>query len=240
MSFYSILNLDACNQKCLFCMKSEQIESGHKINFTEARKFIEEAKRKGCTHIDFYGGEPTCFPFLKKAVKLSNDYGMNVSLATNAIKFASKRYADEFFRGIKVLGVSPYLHSHKPQVHNFITQVPGSFNKTISGIRNILRNRQRLSVTVVINALNRQEIAGTVKLIYKLGVRRIKFSGMSFSGRALVNSWLALGSKEILPNLKRGINVARNLGFSVIEVEKIERRLLGSREFRLIKFLRER
>jgi len=173
-------------------MKAEDIEKRYKLTYNEVAKKIIDAKNKGYKNIDFYGGEPTCFSFLKKAIKLANNLGMRVTLATNAVKFSSKEYTDYLFSGINIEGIRTSLHSYKPEIHDTITQIKGSFNKTIKGIKNILRYNKKLTINVVINALNYKDIVYMPDYIYELGVRGIKFSGLILSGRALINKWLAV------------------------------------------------
>lgn len=216
-------------------MKAEDIEKRYKLTYNEVAKKIIDAKNKGYKNIDFYGGEPTCFSFLKKAIKLANNLGMRVTLATNAVKFSSKEYTDYLFSGINIEGIRTSLHSYKPEIHDTITQIKGSFNKTIKGIKNILRYNKKLTINVVINALNYKDIVYMPDYIYELGVRGIKFSGLILSGRALINKWLAVDLPSFLPYFLKALIKAKKLRFYYIEYEKIpnvfKKNVLGFAKF---------
>lgn len=228
-----ILNFDKCNQKCLFCMKSEDIKSGYNFSYDIFAKEIINAKKRGYRNIDFFGGEPTCFSFLKETIKLVNDLKMTATLATNAVKFSSHKYADYLFSGTDIKGIRTSLHSYRPEVHDVITQKHGSFNKTIKGIKNILKYNKRLSVNIVITSLNYKELPRITSFIYKLGVRGIKFSGMLFKGRAVDERWLVIDLSSVSPYLSEAIYLSKNLGFYLIECERLPMCILKKRTIKI-------
>lgn len=220
-----ILNLDGkCNQRCLFCMKSSEIESGRKIIFTDVIKEIEEARRKGYSHVDFFGGEPTTYSFLAKAIKVAQNKGMSVSLATNAILFGSKKYTVSFFEKIdvdKLNSVRVSLHG-KGDVHDRIVQVSGSYDKLIRGMENILRYTERVSVNIVITTLNYESLSELVEILYESGIRAVKFSHINNVGRSRENEWLMINTEKYEDYLKAAIRRARELNFKFIEVVNLD------------------
>jgi MoaA/NifB/PqqE/SkfB family radical SAM enzyme len=218
-------------------MKARYIKSRCNLTYNTVAKKIVDAKNKEYKNIDFYGGEPTCFSFLKKAIKLANNLGMSVTLATNAVKFSSNEYTDRFFPGVNIKGIRTSLHDYKPEVHDTITQIKGSFDKTIKGIENILRYNKRFSVNVVINALNYKDIVSMPDYIYKLGVKGIKFSGLILYDRILMNRWLTINISSFLPYLFEALEKARKLGFTYIEVEKLPRKIFKNKKLKFVHFL---
>ncbi|MBM3245852.1 MAG: radical SAM protein [Candidatus Omnitrophica bacterium] len=231
-----VLNFDSCNQRCLFCLQADYINRGNRVTYSKVAKEIIDAKKMGYKNIDFYGGEPTCFAFLKRTVRLANSLSLTATLATNCVRFSSLAYAESFFSGVKIAGLRTSLHSHKPQVHDAITQVQGSFLRTIAGIGNVLRHNKRLSVNIVIHKLNYEEIINMVYYIYGLGVRGIKFSGLSLQGNLLKNRWLLVDPDCYSARLIKAIESSRKLGFRHIEVEKLPPRILGARQLKFVRF----
>lgn len=234
-----ILNFDKCNQHCIFCMKSPDIEKKNVITFEIARKEILYAKKRGYKNVDFFGGEPTVFLFLARAIRLVNDLGMEATLATNAVKFASRGYSDNFFKNISLAGVRTTLHSHKRNVHDLVTQKKNSFNDTSRGIKNILKNCKKLSVNIVITALNYRDLPEIVNYIHKLGVRGVKFSGLSLKGKASLNNWLMVEVPFFEPYLIKAVILAKKLGFLCIEAEKMPKRLFIDKKMQFVRFIGE-
>ncbi|MHA1835379.1 MAG: hypothetical protein ACTSYQ_00355 [Candidatus Odinarchaeia archaeon] len=141
---------------------------------------------------------------------------MKVTMATNAIKFSSQKYASHFFAEVAIEGMRTSLHSYEPAGHDTITQVKGSFYNTVKGIKNILRFNRRLSVNVVITSLNYKHLVDITEYLYNLGVRGIKFSGLIFEGRALNNRWLAVNLAPLSFYFQKAINLSLELGFYYI------------------------
>lgn len=232
-----ILNFDKCNQKCLFCSKSEEINLRRSINLRRVFSEIKKSKTLGYKKIDFYGGEPTRFPFLKRAIALANKDKFCVTLATNGVNFSSARFANNFFKGIKISGIRVPLHSFKPKVHDTITQVDGSFYHTLEGIKNILKFVKSLSINIVITSLNYKDISKMPEYIYNLGVRGIKFSGLVLCGRALSNKWLQVDQTFFELDLIKALKISKRMGFLCIECEKLSSTITKRRNFSFVKFI---
>jgi len=216
-----VLHLDACNQRCLFCMKSGDIEEKKQLTFKKIANEIRQARKQGYTTIDFFGGEPSCVSFLRDAFELAHALEMDITLATNGLKFSDARYAQKVFSGMPLAGVRTTLHSHKPSIHDKITQVRGSFTKTTRGITNILNYSKKLSVTVVINSLNFRDLQAIVECAYQLGVRGVKFSCLDTHGRLQQHSWLMVDTVHFAPFLIKALNRALQMKFYYIEFERI-------------------
>jgi len=222
-----ILSLDGpCNQKCLFCMKTEDIERKPKKSYASVIKEIKNASVLGYKCIDFYRGEPTTYSFLKEAVSFANLLGLEVTLATNGVMFASLDFTTRFFKETDIYGVRVSLHSDIPTVHDKITQVRGSWKSTISGIKNILRFNDRLSVNVVITALNYKQPLRIAHFIYSLGVKGIKYSGICLAGRILEHKDIYVSYESFRAYLIDALKVCKKLNFKLIEIEKMPSRVL--------------
>lgn len=225
-----ILHLDACNQKCLFCMKSDDIQKKLKLDYKSVAKKIMIAKRNGFQKIDFFGGEPTIFPFLKDAILLAQKNGMISTLATNCLKFSSNRYTKTFFSGIDIgnISIRTSLHSHKEKIHDHITQVSGSHQHTVAGIKNILKKTKRLCTTVVITSLNYHDLSEIVTFIYSMGSVAVKFSGLSLTGRMKKNINLFVDEQKYATHLFEAITLAKKYGFFYIGIENMPKSFMGT------------
>jgi len=221
-------------------MKASDMQNRQPLTYNLAAEKIIHARGVGYESVDFFGGEPTCFPFLKRAIRLANKLDMTVILATNAVKFSSRSYTDNFFAGINIRGIRTSLHSYRPEVHDAITGKRGNFHKTVKGARNILLYNKKLFVNVVINAMNYKDIIAMPDYIHGLGACGIKFSGLMLCGRALTNKWLFIDPSVYLHDLLRALRRAKRLGFHYIEVEKFPSSIFDSKRMGFVKFLDRR
>jgi MoaA/NifB/PqqE/SkfB family radical SAM enzyme len=182
------------------------------ISYEKIRDEILCAQKKGHSAIDFYGGEPLTYPFLIDLLCYARTRGLKSYLATNCIVFSSQQYTKDFFSYVRVCEIRTTLNDYRPQVHERVTQIPGSFEKTVEGIRNIIRYKQkttRLSVNVVITSLNCRLLEGITRFIYSLGVTSMSFSGLVIEGRARENLWLAVAPDELSAALTAAVRACR-------------------------------
>ncbi|MCK4521734.1 MAG: diphthine--ammonia ligase [Nanoarchaeota archaeon] len=235
-----ILHLDGpCNQRCLFCMKSDDIENKPKKSYDSVIEEIQKAASSGYAIIDFYGGEPTTYLFLKDIICFANKLGLEATLATNAIMFSSKDYTKDFFNAVNLMGIRVSLHSYNPKIHDKITQIQGSWEKTIKGIRNILKFNKRLSVNIVITSLNYNQLPEITEFVHSLGVKGIKFSGLYSVGRILKNKDLCVDHSLFMPYLKKALKLSKKLNFFLIEIEKMPKEILKDNIFKNVRYIED-
>ena len=165
-----------CNNNCIFCSEADEyLENLKKKSFKEIKKEILET-RKQYDFISFMGREPTLrkdiFDILKFAVSLEFK---QVGVTTNGRMFSYPRFTKEILdTGIKQVGVS--LSGATAKTHDKLTQVSGSFDQTIKGIRNIVRfKKSEVSLLVNLNLtkLNYFEFKQMLDLLIGLGVKEI-------------------------------------------------------------------
>lgn len=132
-----------------------------------------------------------------------------------------------------VIGIP--LHGHNENLHDRITQVPGSFIQTKSGIKNLLKYKRRVEIRIVVNLINLSKIYKIAELIINEfpSVESVKIMGMEMTGSAALNRsklWISYNtafqaSKEAIDELvKNKIDVAL-YNFPLCAVEKPYRML---------------
>lgn len=122
---------DACNERCIHCY----IPNEHKNNVIDSALFyriVEEGRKMNIIHVTLSGGEPLLHKdivgFLKKCreLELSVNVLSNLTLLTDDIISEMKRNI--------LLSVQVSLYSMDAAVHDSITKLNGSFEKTKAGI----------------------------------------------------------------------------------------------------------
>ena len=122
---------DACNERCIHCY----IPNERKNNVIDSSLFyriIEEGRKMNIIHVTLSGGEPLLHKdilgFLKKCRKLELSVNVlsNLTLLTDDIISEMKKNS--------LLSVQVSLYSMDAVVHDSITKLNGSFEKTKAGI----------------------------------------------------------------------------------------------------------
>jgi AdoMet-dependent heme synthase len=154
-----------CNERCDHCY----LDHDDKGEMTTAEIFgvLEQMAEAGVLLLTLSGGEPLLRPDLFDIIKRARQLTFSVKLKTNAVMIR-----EEQAKRLKALGVDQVqisVYSHRAEVHDAITRLPGSLKRTIGAIR-FLRS-QGLKVTVA-NVLMRDNLgdgAEVQKLARELG-----------------------------------------------------------------------
>ena len=190
-----VLRLDnVCNQRCLFCNVATEKHGKIRHDTKLARQVLERAYREGNRRLTITGGEPTLHSDLPRLVRYAKEIGyLRVLLQTNAVKLAREDFARELAEsGLDDAMVS--LHSNRLEISDALTQVPGTWKKTVAGIRNLVTHGVRVGLSHVITTRNYEDLPDFVDFVLSdlQGVRKIDF---------LLNQHMGAGKKhpELLP-----------------------------------------
>ena len=166
-----------CNNNCIFCSVDSKSNSDNENMTTEQiKKKIRDIKEEGCKEILIFGGEPTIrkdffeiFDFIQKM-----DFE-RVNLQSNGRMFS---YPD-FINKAKKYNINYIIsiHGHNKGLHNMLTNST-SFEQTSNGIKNLVKDGQKVSSNTVINKHNQEHIYDIAKMLIKEGVTTLQFALM--------------------------------------------------------------
>ena len=165
----------SCNQDCLFCQNKDNYSEDSDIE--EVKKNIINALKRGNIILFSGGGEPTMYDNLIELIRFAKESGaVRVGLETNGVKLSNLDYVKKLKNaGLDYINVS--LHSHKAEVSDLITNTPGTFEKTIMGIKNIGLVGIELSVIMhTITKYNYKDLVDFVKFVHN----NFKFKELAF------------------------------------------------------------
>ena len=194
-----------CNHQCLHCLDPFSSSVNAVVPAFEKKDLlgrIQEAKKQGAQWLYISSGEPTCHPFLRDCIQLIHSSDFKIILRTNAYNLSSGEYAQEILSE-NIEFIYATLHSSRPHVHDFLTRVQGSYEKTIQGIKNILQYQSpgSFAVTIVATSLNYMMLREMAGQLYGLGVRMIEFCGLVNEGGQLAFPNLLADFSLIRPHL---------------------------------------
>jgi radical SAM protein with 4Fe4S-binding SPASM domain len=163
-----------CNLKCVHCYLSCGTVYQNNYSQIPTEKILEildELKANGAIEVTFTGGEAMLNKDLYKLLKKAKENDLSVSILTNAILLDK-----ELLQSIKETNVSLVqvsLYSMTPEVHDSITQVKGSFEKTMDAIEQFIENDIPVQIGCPIMKENLKTFADVVDWGHKhnLGVK---------------------------------------------------------------------
>jgi MoaA/NifB/PqqE/SkfB family radical SAM enzyme len=206
-----------CNNFCKFCVQGNKRKILPAKDIKEIKKSLKKAFKSDKREVVLTGGEPTLHPRFLEIVKLAKSIGFeNVQIQTNGRMFS---YFDFCLKTIKAGAsqFSPAVHGPNAKIHDFLTSIPGSFEQTIQGIKNLRRLKQDVITNTVVNSRNYQYLPEIAKLLIYLDVSQFQFAFIHISGRAAENkSWIVPKKSKIMPYLKKGLAIGIKANKSVM------------------------
>lgn len=206
-----------CNNLCKFCVQGDKRNLLSAKDFKEIKKDLKEAFKKNKTEAVLTGGEPTLHPNFLEVIKLAKSIGFkNIQIQTNGRMFA---YPDFCLKTIEAGATefSPAVHGPNAKIHDFLTSIPGSFNQTTQGIKNLKNLGQRVITNTVITTRNYRHLPEIAKLLVSLNVDQFQFAFIHMSGRAAENkNWIVPKKSQIMPYVKKGLDIGIKAGKKVM------------------------
>ena len=169
---HSVTPTLACNNRCIFCAQ-------------RGLDGLEATPESGADRrVAFQGGEPTVLDDLPARISAARDAGAEqVLVQTNGRRLAYSAYLQELVdAGLTHLDVS--LHGPEPAIHDYHTQIEGSFKQTARGLLNAQKTSIEVAVTTVVTRSNFRHLGALGRLLRKLRVPAWKLSAARVLGAA--------------------------------------------------------
>lgn len=177
-----------CNLKCTHCYA----ESGPYENINDLllradyEKLIRDGRKLGCEQIQFIGGEPTLNHdleyFIRQAVE--NKYS-SIEVFTNLTSISDDLIECFVQYGVKV---ATSVYASEASIHDDITQVKGSFRKTIKNIEKLLRAGVQVRAGVIAMEKNSEQVEATISFLKGMGVQNVSGDRVRHVGRGKGNN----------------------------------------------------
>jgi AdoMet-dependent heme synthase len=155
-----------CNERCVHCYLDH--DDHGEMTTAEIKGVLDQLAEAGVFFLTFSGGEVFLrrdfFELLEHARRLL----FNVKIKTNAVMIDE---ADaKRLRALNIDTVQISVYSHRAEVHDAITKLPHSFERTVKAIKFLHDQGLRVTIANVLMTANLGDHYGTQKLAADLGV----------------------------------------------------------------------
>src|ERR1700729_3099617 len=154
-----------CNERCEHCYLDHHGDG--EMNTAEIKTLLDQLAAAGVFFLTISGGEPLirpdCFEIIEHARKLR----FNVKFKTNAVLIREKQA--KRLRELNVEQVQISVYSHRAEVHDGISKVPGSLKRTIAGIRLLKAQGLKVTIANVLMKGNLHDAEGVRQLAAEVG-----------------------------------------------------------------------
>lgn len=156
-----------CNERCTHCYIEDFHDDKTRIlKLEDWQKILTELRQAGTLYIILMGGEAMLNPHFYQILKSSANLGFHTSMITNGIKIQKAEVADKLkANGLKRATLSVYSLDEK--VHDKMTSVRGSLQKTLKAIELC----QEAGIEISINSLLTKANAAKIFDIYEWALK---------------------------------------------------------------------
>lgn len=167
---------DKCNNKCVMCTNPDGQWSAWDGSFNYDYDSLVQRIKKDRHRFDvgdsiyLTGGEPTIHPdFIKFIDFLNQEFPTKrIILLTNGRRFYYEDFAKELLSRCSNIEIHVSLYGHNQAIHEKITLANGSYDQSISGLKNLLKykkNGQIVAVRHVLSSVSYKYVDSFLKLI---------------------------------------------------------------------------
>lgn len=133
-----------CNERCIHCYiphENKKTDISPELFF----EILDQCRELGVLNLTLSGGEPMMHKNFREFLHKCKEYDFSVNILSNLTLLDDSIIAE--MKANRLSSVQVSLYSLKPGIHDEITQLKGSFNKTMSGIKELLENDIPLQIS---------------------------------------------------------------------------------------------
>jgi radical SAM protein with 4Fe4S-binding SPASM domain len=159
-----------CNERCVHCYiphKNKVADIGPSLFYDT----LEQCNDMGLLNLTFSGGEPLLHKNFRDFLRKAKEYDFSINILSNLTLLN-----DEILKEMKenrLSGVQVSLYSMKPEVHDEITQMPGSFYMTRDAILKLIDNDIPLQISCPTMKQNKNDFTGVLNWAHEHKVRAV-------------------------------------------------------------------
>jgi radical SAM protein with 4Fe4S-binding SPASM domain len=154
-----------CNERCEHCYLEH--DGKNELTTAEIRGFLLQFSEAGAFFLTISGGEPLLRRDFFEIIEFARELKFNVKLKTNAVLVRENDARRLREAGVEQVQVSVY--SHKPEIHDAITKLPGSLSRTLEGVRLMRAAGLKVTLANVLMRSNAGDYAGVQALAAETG-----------------------------------------------------------------------
>jgi radical SAM protein with 4Fe4S-binding SPASM domain len=203
---------NACNLRCEQCHACSGKPLPYELNTDEGKRLLDDIAAIGeFRMLALGGGEPLVRPDIFELVAYARSLGLEISIATNGT-LLTREMAREF-KKMGVANIAVGLNANDESVHEQITRVPGSFEKTKRGIYATKEVGMALQINTTVMKENRAVIPELLDFASEVDAQIVLLYQLVPEGR---------GSEDMELTIKE----YRTLSEMVAEKQKINRAII--------------
>jgi radical SAM protein with 4Fe4S-binding SPASM domain len=155
-----------CNERCVHCYLDHK-DNGE-LTTSECTGILEQLARAGTLFLTLSGGEIFLRPDLEEILSAARRLHFDISLKTNALLVSVPKAAMLAEHGVRRVQIS--IYSENSEIHDAITKVRGSLQRSLAAIPLLLEKGIHVKLACPLMKQNLLAYRGVMALAERLGV----------------------------------------------------------------------
>lgn len=179
---------NACNERCAHCY----IPHKYKTNVMDSElfyKIVEEGRKMNIIHVTLSGGEPLLHNDIIAFLRRCRELDLSVNVLSN-LTLLSDAIIDEMKKN-PLLSVQTSVYAMDSAVHDNITKLQGSLEKTICGLKKLMEAKIPVQISCPVMKQNKDDFVSVIRWGYdnniSVAVEPVIFASYDHSGDNLSN-----------------------------------------------------
>lgn len=144
-----------CNERCIHCyIPNAKKNQGFDMPTAKVESILDEFAAMGGIHVTLSGGEAFLHKDIIEIARYCRNKDLKISILSNLISLKDEQI--EALKEVNLSLIQVSLYSMDPDVHDFITTVKGSFEKTKSAIEKLVAADVPVQISCPIMKANRK------------------------------------------------------------------------------------
>jgi AdoMet-dependent heme synthase len=154
-----------CNERCVHCYLDH--DDAGEMTFAELDRLLGEMAQAGVFQLILSGGEPLLRKDFFAIVRRARSLNFNLKLKTNGLLIREEAAAA--LRALCLDSIQISIYSHRAEVHDAITKVPGSLARSLGAARFLVAQGLRVKLATVLMRQNRDDYPSVQALAREIG-----------------------------------------------------------------------
>jgi radical SAM protein with 4Fe4S-binding SPASM domain len=155
-----------CNERCVHCYLDH--DDHGEMTTAEIKDVLQQLAEAGTFFLTFSGGEVLMRQDFFELLEYARSLRFNVRIKTNGVMIRKREARRMLELGVEQVQIS--IYSHRPEVHDAITKLPGSLKRSVEAVRFLKSQGLKVTIANVLMTVNSGDHAGVRGLARDLGV----------------------------------------------------------------------
>lgn len=165
-----------CNQSCVWCYNMSKLDASHQISEKTFDNILIKLVENDCHSLLLSGGEPTLHPLLPYFIIKAIEAGIEKVVIVSNGYHIHKDFFDVLKNHQSNVIVNVSIHGSKKEIHDKLTQTPGSFDALISNINAYHNHGFVVNAQTTVCQSNQNDILKILSILEENDIKNVLFN----------------------------------------------------------------